>query len=69
MGADELIETDAWGSALASWSPLLTLLGAFAVIVVALLVTGRGSALERIPDALGAPHRRTRAGRPRRWAP
>ncbi|MGV3759202.1 MAG: hypothetical protein ACO1PW_06610 [Actinomycetota bacterium] len=52
MGADELIETDAWGSSLASWSPLLTLLGAFAVIVVALVVTGRGSALERIPDAL-----------------
>jgi len=52
MGADELIETDAWGSSLASWSPLLTLLGAFAVIVVALVVTGRGSALERIPNAL-----------------
>ncbi|MFP5254578.1 MAG: hypothetical protein ACLGI8_01885, partial [Acidimicrobiia bacterium] len=52
MGADELIETEAWGSSLASWSPLVTLLAAFGVIVVGLLVTGRGSALERIPNAL-----------------
>lgn len=47
-----MIETDAWGSELASWSPLTGLLVAYAVMVVSLLVAGRGSPLERIPDAL-----------------
>ncbi|MGH9137432.1 MAG: hypothetical protein ACRD0G_10355 [Acidimicrobiales bacterium] len=43
---------DAWGSELASWSPLVTMLAIFGAIVVALLVAGRGSVLERIPNAL-----------------
>jgi hypothetical protein len=47
-----VIETDAWGSELASWTPITVLLIGFALIVVALLVFGRGGILERIPDAL-----------------
>ena len=47
-----MIETDAWGSELASWTPLLTLATVFALIVAALVVYGRGSALERIPNGL-----------------
>ncbi|HEX4905010.1 MAG TPA: hypothetical protein VFU93_06145 [Acidimicrobiales bacterium] len=47
-----MIETEAWGSELASWTPLVVLLVVFAVIVAALLVRGRGGLLERIPEAL-----------------
>lgn len=47
-----MIETEAWGSELASWTPLVVLLSVFAAIVVALLATGRGPLLRRIPDAL-----------------
>src|SRR5688500_15617095 len=48
----EPIESDAWGSELASWDSLIGLLLAFGVIVVALFVAGRGDPLARIPNAL-----------------
>jgi hypothetical protein len=48
----EPIESDAWGSELASWDSLIGLLVAFGVIVVALFVAGRGDPLARIPNAL-----------------
>src|SRR5918993_639928 len=47
-----MIDSEAWGSELASWDALTFLLVAFGVVVVLLLVFGRGSALERVPDAL-----------------
>ena len=47
-----MIETEAWGSELASWTPLVSLLSVFAVIVVVLLVRGRGPLLGRIPEVL-----------------
>jgi hypothetical protein len=47
-----MTDADAWGSELASWAPLVTLLVVFGAIVVALFVFGRGQLFERIPDAL-----------------
>ena len=52
MTGQELISTDASGSALASWTPLVVLLVVYVLIVVALLVRGRGGFFERIPNAL-----------------
>lgn len=47
-----MIETDAWGSELASWTTLTVMLGVFGLLIVTLLIFGRGSILERIPEAL-----------------
>jgi hypothetical protein len=47
-----MLETEAMGSALASWDALITLLIAYAVVVGVLFVVGRGPFLLRIPDAL-----------------
>ena len=46
------IDSDAWGSELASWDSLIALLIVFALIVVGLFVAGRGDPLARIPNAL-----------------
>jgi hypothetical protein len=47
-----VIETEAWGSELASWAPLTSLLVVFGAIVIGLFLAGRGPFLHRIPDAL-----------------
>ena len=47
-----MTDADAWGSELASWAPLVTLLVVFGAIVVALFAFGRGQLFERIPDSL-----------------
>ena len=47
-----MIETDAWGSELASWSTLIGLLVGYGVIVVSLFLAGRGRWTARIPEAL-----------------
>ncbi len=47
-----MIQTDAWGSELASWTPLTVLLGIYTAITIALFAFGRGTFLGRIPDAL-----------------
>lgn len=41
---------DGWGSELASWTPFVAMMVIFGLIVVGLLVVGRGPFLERIPD-------------------
>jgi hypothetical protein len=47
-----LAKVSAQGSALNDWSFLYILLGAYAAAVVALFIFGRGSAIDRIPNAL-----------------
>src|SRR5919108_1293705 len=47
-----MTDADAWGSELASWSPLTGLIVGYGLIVALLLVFGRGHPLERAPDAM-----------------